>query len=142
MRRAPVVLSDVERPSQIPLPNYPTINATDNFSGDGRDLSLIPTLSLGDIVIMDNLPAHKAASVRDAIETAGAKLMFLPPYSPVFNPIENASSNSRGYYVQRPKEPSAPYGTLSQRFSTSSLPTNAQTISKPRGMNQIKQEVF
>ncbi|WP_245455085.1 IS630 family transposase [Mesorhizobium sp. M9A.F.Ca.ET.002.03.1.2] len=51
---------------------------------------LAPTLTPGDIVIMDNLPAHKAAGVRDAIERAGAKLMFLPPYSPDFNPIENA----------------------------------------------------
>lgn len=51
---------------------------------------LVPTLTPGDIVIMDNLPAHKAAGVRDAIETAGATLRFLPPYSPDFNPIENA----------------------------------------------------
>lgn len=51
---------------------------------------LIPTLSAGDIVVMDNLPAHKAVGVRDAIEAVGAKLMFLPPYSPDFNPIENA----------------------------------------------------
>lgn len=51
---------------------------------------LVPTLSPGDVVVMDNLPAHKAAGVRDAIEKAGAKLMFLPPYSPDFNPIENA----------------------------------------------------
>ncbi|WP_184451133.1 MULTISPECIES: IS630 family transposase [unclassified Rhizobium] len=53
---------------------------------------LLPTLQIGDIVVMDNLPAHKAAGVRDAIERAGAKLMFLPPYSPDFNPIENAFS--------------------------------------------------
>jgi len=51
---------------------------------------LVPTLSEGDIVVMDNLPAHKAAGIRDAIEAAGATLMFLPPYSPDFNPIENA----------------------------------------------------
>ena len=51
---------------------------------------LVPTLSLGDIVIMDNLPAHKSAGVRDAIEAAGASLLYLPPYSPDFNPIENA----------------------------------------------------
>lgn len=51
---------------------------------------LVPTLSPGDDVIMDNLPAHKTAGVRDAIETAGARLMFLPPCSPDFNPIENA----------------------------------------------------
>jgi len=53
---------------------------------------LLPTLGTGDVVIMDNLPAHKTAGVRDAIEGAGAKLMFLPPYSPDFNPIENAFS--------------------------------------------------
>jgi transposase len=53
---------------------------------------LVPTLSPGDIVIMDNLPAHKAAGVRDAMEAAGASLLYLPPYSPDFNPIENAFS--------------------------------------------------
>jgi transposase len=53
---------------------------------------LVPTLMPGDIVIMDNLSAHKAAGVREAIETAGARLLFLPPYSPDFNPIENAFS--------------------------------------------------
>ena len=53
---------------------------------------LVPTLSEGDVVVMDNLPAHKAAGVRDAIEAAGASLLYLPPYSPNFNPIENAFS--------------------------------------------------
>ena len=51
---------------------------------------LVPTLSPGDIVILDNLPAHKGAAAREAIEAAGARLLFLPPYSPDFNPIENA----------------------------------------------------
>jgi hypothetical protein len=50
---------------------------------------LVPTLSPGDIVVMDNLPAHKSAGVRSAIEAAGASLRHLPPYSPDFNPIEN-----------------------------------------------------
>jgi transposase len=53
---------------------------------------LIPELTPGDIVIMDNLPAHKVAGVRDAIEAAGAGLIYLPPYSPDFNPIEMAFS--------------------------------------------------
>jgi transposase len=53
---------------------------------------LAPTLSPGDIVIMDNLPAHKASGIREAIETTGASLRYLPPYSPDFNPIENAFS--------------------------------------------------
>jgi transposase len=49
---------------------------------------LIPTLQPNDIVIMDNLPSHKVAGVRQAIERAGASLFYLPPYSPDFNPIE------------------------------------------------------
>ena len=51
---------------------------------------LAPTLNPGDIVVMDNLPAHKGAAIRTAIEACGARLMLLPPYSPDFNPIENA----------------------------------------------------
>lgn len=49
---------------------------------------LVPTLSPGDIVIMDNLPAHKVMGVREAIEAVGAELRYLPPYSPDLNPIE------------------------------------------------------
>ncbi|MEE8445398.1 MAG: IS630 family transposase [Alphaproteobacteria bacterium] len=49
---------------------------------------LVPTLSPGDIVIMDNLGSHKGRPVRRAIRAAGAKLLFLPPYSPDLNPIE------------------------------------------------------
>ena len=49
---------------------------------------LVPTLAPGDIVIMDNLGSHKGEGVRRAIEGIGATLLFLPPYSPDFNPIE------------------------------------------------------
>lgn len=51
---------------------------------------LVPTLAAGDVVIMDNLSSHKRVGVREAIEAAGATLLFLPPYSPDLNPIENA----------------------------------------------------
>lgn len=51
---------------------------------------LAPTLSPGDIVILDNLASHKVAGVRDAIEACGANLVYLPPYSPDLNPIEQA----------------------------------------------------
>ena len=51
---------------------------------------LVPELSPGDIVVMDNLPAHKVAGVRQAIENVGAELRYLPPYSPDLNPIEQA----------------------------------------------------
>ena len=51
---------------------------------------LVPELRRGDIVIMDNLSSHKRTSVRELIEAVGATLVFLPPYSPDFNPIEKA----------------------------------------------------
>ena len=51
---------------------------------------LTPELAPGDVVVMDNLPAHKVTGVRTAIEGAGARLLYLPPYSPDFNPIEMA----------------------------------------------------
>ena len=53
---------------------------------------LVPTLTVGDTVIMDNLSSHKVSGVRLAIEAAGAQLLYLPPYSPDFNPIEMAFS--------------------------------------------------
>lgn len=58
---------------------------------------LVPTLSSGDIVVMDNLPAHKTAAARQAIEATGATLHFLPPYSPDFNPIEMAFSKLKAF---------------------------------------------
>ena len=51
---------------------------------------LAPTLSTGDIVVMDNLGSHKVAGIREAIEARGASLQYLPPYSPDLNPIENS----------------------------------------------------
>jgi len=51
---------------------------------------LVPELRAGDIVVMDNLSSHKVAGVRPAIEGAGAQLRYLPPYSPDYNPIEQA----------------------------------------------------
>ena len=56
------------------------------------DQALVPTLSRGDIVIIDNLGSHKGAGVRQAIEASGVKLIYPPPYSPDFNPIEKAFS--------------------------------------------------
>ena len=53
---------------------------------------LAPTLRPGQVVVLDNLSAHKAASIRDALEARGCELLFLPPYSPNFTPIEQAFS--------------------------------------------------
>jgi len=54
------------------------------------DQVLAPELRPGDVVVMDNLGSHKGAGIRSAIEAAGASLLYLPPYSPDFNPIEQA----------------------------------------------------
>lgn len=53
---------------------------------------LVPSLRPGEVVVMDNLPSHKIAAVRRRIEAAGARLLYLPPYSPDLNPIEPAFS--------------------------------------------------
>jgi transposase len=53
---------------------------------------LVPTLKPGDIVVLDNLGSHKGRAVRRTIRAAGARLFFLPPYSPDLNPIEQAFS--------------------------------------------------
>ena len=58
---------------------------------------LAPALRPGNIVVMDNLPAHKVAGVRSAIEACGAELHYLPPYSPDFNPIENAFAKLKAH---------------------------------------------
>lgn len=51
---------------------------------------LVPELAPGDVVVLDNLPAHRVSGVRQAVEAAAATLLYLPPYSPDFNPIEMA----------------------------------------------------
>ena len=98
---------------------------------------LAPTLAPGDVVIMDNLPAHKVSGARAAIERAGARLMFLPPYSPDFNPIEQVFAKIKALLrkaaartVDALEQPSPPR-------STPSFPTNAQTTSQTRATSQI-----
>jgi transposase len=57
---------------------------------------LLPTLKRGQVVVMDNLSAHKTERVRELIEGNGCELIYLPPYSPDFNPIEQAFSKVKG----------------------------------------------
>jgi len=63
------------------------INAT--LFEDWVEKCLVPTLSQGDVVVMDNLSSHKGPRVEQFIKAAGAELRYLPPYSPDMNPIEN-----------------------------------------------------
>ena len=66
--------------------------------------ALVPELRPRDIVIMDNLPAHKVHGVRQAIEAAGATLRYLPPYSPDFNPIEMAFAKLKKVSGRAPEQ--------------------------------------
>ena len=58
--------------------------------------TLLPTLGEGDVVVMDNLSVHKSEKVAELIQSAGARVLYLPPYSPDFNPIEVAFSKIKG----------------------------------------------
>lgn len=58
---------------------------------------LSPTLDAGDVVVMDNLPAHKVSGIRELIEAKGAKLIYLPSYSPDLNPIDKCWSKIKTY---------------------------------------------
>ena len=98
---------------------------------------LVPTLQPGDMVIMDNLPAHKAAGVRRAIEHAGAALRFLPPYSPDFNPIENAFAKLKALMRARAERTISALwdavGALIDSFS----PTECQNYFRAAGYDPV-----
>ena len=87
----------------------------------------------GNIVIMDNLPAHKVSGVRQAIEKVGASLLLLPPYSPDFNPIEMVFAKLKALLRK-----AAARTIPSPAASANSRPPNAETTSKPQGMTPSK----
>ena len=99
---------------------------------------LVPALEPGDIVIMDNLGSHKGKAVRRAIRAAGAKLFFLPPYSPDLNPIEQVFAKLKTLLrkaAERTVEATwRRIGALLQAFS----PASAQTTSPTQDMLQNK----
>lgn len=95
---------------------------------------LVPTPKVGDIVVMDNLSAHKPAGVREAIERAGATLSFLSPYSPDMNPIENAFAKLKVMLRARAERSISSSGTQPEPSLASSLQTSAPTTSKLQAM--------
>ena len=103
---------------------------------------LLPTLEIGDVVIMDNLPAHKTAGVRDAIERAGARLMFLPPYSPDLNPIEMAFAKLKALIRRAAAAHTMRSGRPSAMSAASSQRKNATTSSRLRGMKPIERNAL
>jgi transposase len=98
----------------------------------------VPTLAPGDVVIMDNLGSHKGTAVRKAIRAAGAKLLFLPPYSPDLNPIEQVFAQLK-LLLRKAAERTVEatwqrIGSLLDDFH----PTNAPTISRTPATLQSK----
>lgn len=98
--------------------------------------ALIPELRPGDVVVMDNLSSHKGPRVRGLIEAAGAELMFLPPYSPDFNPIEHAFSKMKVCYARRRKGRSKVCGAQSAASSGGSRTVSVKTTSPQQDTTQ------
>ncbi len=105
------------------------INAA--FFEDWVEKCLVPTLSKGDIVVMDNLPAHKGPRVEELINAAGAELRYLPPYSPDMNPIEKAFSKLKAHLRKIAERTVAGLMRALEVCTTSSNPPNAQITSPP-----------
>ena len=101
---------------------------------------LVPVLEPGDIVVMDNLGSHKAVAIRQAIRAAGARLWYLPPYSPDLNPIEQAFAKIKLGCAPRRSGPSRRHGGTSAASSLPSSPPNAPTISTMQDMLLSKAE--
>jgi transposase len=93
---------------------------------------LVPELERGDVVDMDNLPAHRVSGVREAIEAAGARLLYLPPYSPDFNPIEMAFAKLKA--LLRAAAARTIPDLWGATLSTPSPQMNAATILPPQDM--------
>ena len=93
---------------------------------------LAPQLRPGDLLIMDNLPTHKVKAAAAAVQAVGARVVFLPPYSPDYNPIEQVFSKIKNELRRRNSAPSANWRMPSGSRSTGSHPpTHATTSSIP-----------
>jgi transposase len=99
---------------------------------------LAPTLKSGQVIVMDNLSAHKGERVRELIEARGCELLYLPPYSPDFNPIEEAFAKIKGLCCARRRHEAAkplwkPWGGRSRRSArwTQVLSSNIAAIVYP-----------
>src|SRR6266699_3163843 len=99
---------------------------------------LIPTLTPGDIVIMDNLPAHKVAGVREIIEAVGARLVSCRPTRPTSTRSNNSSPSSKPCCERPPRDQSTPCGTGSANSSMPSAPKNVATTSATQDMRQLE----
>jgi transposase len=99
---------------------------------------LLPTLRPGDIVVMDNLGSHRGKAVRQLIRSAGAKLFFLPKYSPDLNPIEQVFAKLKHFLRKARPEPSKPFASLLAKPSDSSHQMNAHATSQTQDTDELK----
>ena len=99
---------------------------------------LVPALSPGDIVIMDNLGSHKGAAVRRAIRAAEANYSFFRPIPQTSTRLSRCSPNSKPSCASQMHAPSKPHGDASASCSLAARPTNAPTTSQTQGMLQIE----
>ena len=87
---------------------------------------LAPTLKAGDVVILDNLGSHKGKAARKAIRDVGARLVFLPKYSPDLNPIEQVFAKFKGFFERLHPERSTPFLTPSPKPSGAIKPAECK----------------
>ena len=99
---------------------------------------LVPTLKPGDIVVMDNLGSHKSKAVRDAIKAAGARLWFLPPYSPDLNPIEQVFAKIKHWMRQAERRTATETWKHVGRLCGTISSTECQNYFKNAGYASIK----
>ena len=97
----------------------------------------MPTLKPGDVVVMDNLGSHKGKAVRQAIRAVGARLVFLPNYSPDLNPIEQVFAKFKTCSEKPQSAPSRLSGSALALCSNASLHRNAPPTSRNAGYASI-----
>jgi transposase len=103
---------------------------------------LVPELAKDDVVIMDNLSAHKVKGVREAIEAAGAKLLCLPPYSPDFNPIEMAFSKLKALLRKAAARTIPDLWNVIAECLDQFTPMNAETTSSRQGVTHFERKTL
>jgi hypothetical protein len=126
--------ADLHRRLALPRAHRAVRDRRADRSGHLRDLTyvatqLAPTLQPDDVVILDNLPAHKSAGAAASICAKGAWFEFLRFYSPDLNPIETAFAKLRACCPLGRSEPSTNSGAQSAKSAISSVPKNAKTTS-------------
>ena len=102
------------------------------------ETQLAPTLRPGDVVVLDNLPAHKSAAAEQAVRAMGAWLLFLPRYGPDLNPTEMAFAKLKALLRAAPSGPSTPPGAPSVKSAISLALKSAKTTSTPQATESLE----